>query len=265
MVVPQSDLAETRTTLSLQLLGCEECVCDKLALVVPTLREAANIVELLSNVRAVLDQVGILYEILVVDDNSQDGTAELVSSIAQQDSRVRLLIRKGQRGLAGAVLHGWQHSNASVLGVMDADHQHPSDLLPRLFSAIQHGGDLAIGSRYTAGGDLGKWNSARKFLSSVAVWVTWPLQDASIRARDPMSGFFMVRRSCIENIPFRVKGFKLLLEILVRGRIHSTEEIPFTFSIRHKGNSKANLKVGWDYACLLAGLYVDKFRWHRRG
>ena len=255
--------SEPRETFALQLTVDQECVADKLALVIPTLREAANIGNVLMNIRSVLDPAGILYEILVVDDDSQDGTEELVSAIAQRDKRVRLLIRKDKKGLAGAVLHGWQHSNAGFLGVMDADFQHPPELLPKLLSAIKNGRDLAIGSRYTAGGDLGKWNPVRKLLSFAAVWATLPLQNARLRASDPMSGLFMVRRDCIEGIPFQTAGFKLLLEILVRGRIHSIEEVPFAFSVRSKGVSKANFKVGWDYAWLLVCLYANKFRLRR--
>ena len=137
------------------------------------------------------------------DSDSGDGTGDVVSAIAKQDSRVRLLVRKGERGLSGAILHGWRNTDAAILGVMDADLQHPPELLPKLLSAIQGGRDLVIGSRYTPGGDLGKWNPARKLLSAAAVWVTWPLQRSRLRAKDPMSGFFLVRRSCLDQVPFQ--------------------------------------------------------------
>jgi dolichol-phosphate mannosyltransferase len=231
---------------------------EKLALVIPTLCEAENIGGLLNHVRTVLDPLNIPYEILVVDDDSPDGTGAIVSAVADEDSRVRLLIRKGERGLSGAILHGWQHTDATVLGVMDADLQHPPELLPKLLSAIQDGGDLVIGSRYTAGGDLGKWNPVRKLLSSAAVWVTWPLQKSRLRAKDPMSGFFMVRRDCLPRTAFQKSGFKLLLEILVRGRIESVKEVPFAFGIRFRGASKANFRVAWDYGLLLVRLYAGK-------
>ncbi len=92
-------------------------------------------------------------------------------------------------------------------------------------------------------------------LSSAAVWVTLPLQKRKLRAKDPMSGFFMVRRRCLERVVFQPTGFKLLLEILVRGQIKSVEEVPFVFGCRYRGSSKANLKVAWDYARLLIRLY----------
>ena len=231
---------------------------EKLALVIPTLCEAENIGRLLAHVRAVLDPLQLPYEILVVDDDSPDGTGAVVSAIAQEDKRVRLLVRKGERGLSGAILYGWQRTDATVLGVMDADLQHPPELLPELLSAIQDGSDLVIGSRYTPGGELGKWNPVRKLLSAAAVWVTWPLQKSRLRAKDPMSGFFMVRRRCLPQTDFQKSGFKLLLEILVRGKLQSVKEVPFAFGLRYRGASKANFKVAWDYALLLARLYAGK-------
>jgi dolichol-phosphate mannosyltransferase len=232
---------------------------EKLALVIPTLREAKNLPGLLDHIRSVLDPVGIDYEIIVVDDDSRDGTEEIVTALGHSDPRVRLLIRKGERGLSGAILYGWRQTDAGILGVMDADLQHPPELLPALIAAIQAGNDLAIGSRYTAGGQLGNWNPVRKFLSTAAVWATWPIQRSGVRAKDPMTGFFLLRRECIDGIEFQPTGFKLLLEILVRGRLRSVKELPLAFGLRAQGASKANFKVGWDYAKLLVRLYADRF------
>jgi dolichol-phosphate mannosyltransferase len=233
---------------------------EKLALVIPTLCEAENIGRLLDRVRSVLDPLHISYEILVVDDDSRDGTGAIVSRIASEDPRVRLLVRKGERGLSGAILHGWQRTDASVLGVMDADLQHPPELLPQLVFAMREGRDLVIGSRYSPGGDLGKWNPIRRMLSAAAVWVTLPLQGPRVRTMDPMSGFSMVRRRCLPEIDFQRSGFKLLLEILVRGNFESVKEVPFAFGLRYRGASKANFKVAWDYGLLLARLYAGKLR-----
>jgi len=241
-----------------------ERTSEKLELVIPTLREAENLRGLLGHVRSVLDPLGIRYEILVVDDDSGDGTEEIVSALALEDPRVRLLVRKGERGLSGAVLYGWQHTDAGILGVMDADLQHPPELLSQLVAAIQSGRDMAIGSRYTPGGELGKWSLARKLVSAAAGWATWPLQRPGIRVKDPMSGFFMLRRHCVDRIQFQRSGFKLLLEILVRGRIASVQEVPFAFGLRYRGASKASFKVAWDYALLLARLYAERCAFWRR-
>jgi dolichol-phosphate mannosyltransferase len=230
----------------------------RLALVIPTLNEEGNIATVLDRVRAALEVTETPFEILVVDDDSRDRTGAIVSAIGEEDPRVRLIVRKGQRGLSGAIVDGWRHTDADVLGVMDADLQHPPELLPVLYRAVAQGRDLAIGSRYTPGGGIGDWNFLRKLLSSAAVWATWPLQRRGVRAHDPMSGFFLVRRECVQNIAFQRAGFKLLLEILIRSRVSSVEEIPFSFGLRSEGESKANFKVGWDYARLLGRLYACK-------
>jgi dolichol-phosphate mannosyltransferase len=227
----------------------------RLALVIPTLREAENIGRVLGEVRAFLDPLEIPYEVLVVDDDSRDGTDAIVSAVAAEDGRVRLSTRKGEKGLSGAILYGWERSDAPIVGVMDADRQHPAEVLPKLLAAMQEGCDVAIGSRYTEGGGLGDWNPARKLFSAAAIWATWPLLKRRARAKDPMSGFFMVRRDCLRLEKFQKSGFKLLLDVLVRGKVDSVTEIPFSFGLRHQGASKANFKVAWDYGRLLAKLY----------
>jgi dolichol-phosphate mannosyltransferase len=242
---------------------CVDCVpagsISKLALTIPTLNEVENLPILLGRVRAALDPTGINYEVLVVDDDSRDGTEELIQGIAETDPRVHLLVRKGERGLSGAILDGWRHTDASILGVMDADLQHPPELLPKLVASIERGSDLAIGSRYTEGGGVGNWNIFRRLLSAAAVWVTLPIQRHGLRAHDPMTGFFLVRRESVEDIAFQKSGFKLLLEVLVRAKLHSVEEIPFAFGLRSRGASKANSKVAIHYAKLLARLYALRF------
>ena len=233
----------------------------KVALIIPTFREAGNISVLIGRVRAVMSEAGVDYEIVVVDDDSEDGIEGAVADAG--GARVRLLVRKGKRGLSGAVLHGWMHTDAAIVGVMDADLQHPPELLPELISEMARGCDVAIGSRYAAGGKLGSWGLIRKMVSAAAVWVTWPIQRPGVRVKDPMSGFFFVRRDCLRGIAFQEEGFKLLLEILVRGRVGSVHEVPFVFGSRLRGGSKANLGVALNYARLLARLYKCRFGWNR--
>jgi len=229
---------------------------EKLALVIPALREAENLRLLLGPVRAVLSRLEIDFEIVVVDDDSRDGTHEIVSAIALEDSRVRLLVRTGERGLSGAVMHGWRHTDATILGVMDADGQHPAEAVPELVTAILGGRDLVIGSRYIQPGGGKGWHLLRGLLSSAGILATRPLQTG---VRDPLSGFFVVRRQCVENMFFQPTGFKLLLEILVRGRIGSVAEVPFAFARRTAGRSKLNMRVAWDYLALLFRLYCARF------
>jgi dolichol-phosphate mannosyltransferase len=265
MVTSTYNPSQSSTSEALKRTGTPVAVVgrQKTALIIPTLREAGNIPVLLSRVRAVLDSAGVDYEILIVDDDSGDGTEELVAEIGREDPRVHLLVRKGKRGLSGAVLHGWMNTDAPIVGVMDADLQHPPELLPELISTVLRGSDLVIGSRYTEGGGLGQWNPIRKLISAAAGWATWPIQRHGLRAKDPMSGFFFVRRDCLSGVDFQEEGFKLLLEVLVRARITSVHEVPFAFGERFRGASKANMKVAVDYGKLLARLYRIRFGWKR--
>lgn len=229
---------------------------QKLALVIPTLNEAGNIEPLLERIRLALEPRGLPYEVVIVDDGSVDGTQEVVQRCAEQDARIRLLVRHDEKGLAGAVIHGWKHTNADLLGVMDADLQHPPEVLPQLLAAIEAGNDIAVGSRYTQSKRVEGWNPLRQAVSTVSTLVTRPFQR-KVRVSDPMSGFFMVRRECIDGIRLQPQGFKILLEILVRGRIGSAAEIPFQFGLRHAGKSKADLRVAFHYFFLLGKLSRD--------
>ena len=232
---------------------------EKFALVVPTLNEAENIGILLSMVQNALEPLDINYELIVVDDGSTDGTAEVVSQYAETDNRVRFLSRRGEKGLAGAVIHGWNHSDAEWLGVMDADLQHPPDLLPELLMAMAEGCDIAIASRYAAKDGVRGWNPVRLVISRASTWATLPFQRKGVRVKDPMSGFFVVRRRAIDGFSFEAKGFKLLLEILVRARISSAREIPYHFGLRRAGKSKAGAAVAFHFLQLLGKLSRDLF------
>src|SRR6266436_3868020 len=134
---------------------------DTFALVVPTLNEAGNIETVLQRVQSALEPLSILYEVIVVDDSSTDGTPDIVRARSASDSRIRLISRQNQRGLAGAIAHGWRHSGASLLGVIDADLQHPPELLPALLEAMCKGCDIAIASRYAGKNGVQGWNPVR--------------------------------------------------------------------------------------------------------
>jgi dolichol-phosphate mannosyltransferase len=230
---------------------------EKIAVVIPTLYEAGNLGALLSAARAVLGCAAIAWEIIVVDDESRDGTEAIVTAVACEDPRVRLLVRRGERGLAGAILHGWRHTDATILGVIDADGQHPPQVLAALLDSIRAGHDVAIASRYVRGGRC-ESNPIRRVISMAASEAARRMQSSHQRVTDPLSGFFLVRRRCLENVFFQTSGFKILLEILVRGRIDSIEEVPFVFGRRRAGRSKVSAKVAWDYAALLVRLYRNR-------
>jgi dolichol-phosphate mannosyltransferase len=192
--------------------------------------------------------------VIVVDDASTDATCEIVEAYARQLQNVRLIRREGKRGLAGAITCGWEHTQADLLGVMDADLQHPADILPTLLSRIRDGADIAIASRYILPHSMDGWNPARKLLSRASVVASVPVQRSEIRVTDPLSGFFVVRRESISGLTFQQTGFKLLLEVLAKGRINLVSEIPFTFGIRTRDKSKANAMTGAQYALLLSKL-----------
>jgi dolichol-phosphate mannosyltransferase len=231
---------------------------QKLAIVIPAFCEAGNIRELLERIQRSVDPLGVTYETIVVDDDSGDGIESVVNELSEKDPRIRLLIRKNVRGLAGAIMHGWRNTDAGILCAIDADLQHPPELLPELWRALQSGADSVVASRYVPHSARPNWNRFRHIVSQLAIWMARPLQRPAIRVWDPMSGFFLVRRSCIETVQFQTEGFKILLEILARGKVRSVLEVPFTFGKRRAGKSKASTRVAIDYLRLLARLWKER-------
>jgi dolichol-phosphate mannosyltransferase len=235
------------------------------ALVVPTLNERGNITAVLERAVAALSKQEMEWEILVVDDESTDGTTDLLRVYTRSVSRVRLLERHNQRGLAGAIMFGWENTEAELVGAMDADLQHPPELLPVLLREIQDGADIAIASRYLETDSMAEWNPVRRFLSRLGVAASKPVQPPKLHVHDPLSGFFVVRRECIAGINFQEAGFKLLLELLARGRIRSVAEIPFKFAVRTRGRSKANAMTAIHYFKLLCKLAAARLRAGKHG
>lgn len=236
----------------------------KFALVVPTLNEAGSIATLLHRAEASLESERDPWEIIVVDDESIDRTPDIVRAYLERDPRVRLSVRREQRGLAGAVTYGWAQTDADLLGVIDADLQHPPELLPQLLRAIDDGGDIAIASRYINPHSMDGWNPVRRLISRISSFASKAVQVPELKVADPMSGFFVVRRECIEGISFQTSGFKLLLEILAKGRIRNAKEIPYKFEVRRHGKSKANAMTAVHYFSLLWRLLFRRSRQERK-
>jgi dolichol-phosphate mannosyltransferase len=232
-------------------------VFENFALVIPTLNEVGNIATVLDGTIAALSEAQFQWEILVVDDDSSDGTADRVRQYSESEPRVRVLVRRGQRGLAGAINYGWSQTNASLLGVMDADLQHPPELLPELISKVRDGSDIAIASRYLDAHSMDAWNPLRRVISRLGVFASKAVQKPTLTVKDPLSGFFVVKRECVDGLDFQRTGFKLLLEILARGRIRSVSELPFTFATRQHGRSKAGAMTAVYYVSLLYKLSRD--------
>ncbi len=225
--------------------------CKQFALVVPTLNEGENIRAMLDRATAALASVSVPWEIIVVDDQSSDSTAQVVQEYANGQASVRLVRRSGKRGLAGAITYGWDQTEADLIGVMDADLQHPPELLPQLIREACEDHDIVIASRYVRPHSMDGWNPVRKTLSRLSVFASLPVQRRDLKVSDPLSGFFVLRRECIAGIQFQESGFKLLLEILARARINSVSELPFEFACRRFGRSKANTMTAVHYFGLL--------------
>jgi dolichol-phosphate mannosyltransferase len=228
-------------------------------LVIPTLNEAENLPILLDRLRCALASLDLTYEVLIVDDESNDGTAGIARKHSKSDNTVRLLVRRGQRGLAGAVMHGWQHTDAELLGVMDADLQHPPELVPYLVEKVRDGADIAIASRYTGKQSVNGLSPGRYAVSRLGTLICIPLQKNGLHIHDPLSGFFVMRRECINGLDLQPEGFKLLLEILARGNFKSVVEVPFQFGPRFAGRSKAGLMTAVHYFSLLRKLSRNAF------
>ncbi len=229
-----------------------------LSVVVPTFNERANIALLIDRLRAVLD--GIAWEVIFVDDDSPDGTASQVRAIARSDPRVRCLQRIGRRGLSTACIEGILASSAPFVAVMDADLQHDDRLLPRMLEVLQREGcDVVVGSRYVAGGGVGNWDRRRARISAFANRLSRVLSKVDIA--DPMSGFFMFRRSAFDSAVRNMsgQGFKILLDFLASSsRTLAVRELPYHFSERQFGESKLDTLVAWEFAMLIADKLIGR-------
>jgi dolichol-phosphate mannosyltransferase len=228
-----------------------------ISLIIPTYNEAAVIKETLRRAAAALRSASEEFEIVVVDDASADGTAERVESLAGEIP-VRVLRRPGRLGLATAVLDGGAVARGDVWGVMDADLQHPPEVLAALARAIRReGADLAIGSRYVPGGGTSDWTWVRRMISRVATHMAatvLPLKLAVVG--DPMSGLFMVRASALEGAYLNPLGYKILLEVIAKAHYNKLVEVPYVFQERERGASKLGMRQYREYFQHLARLAV---------
>ncbi|WP_067221527.1 glycosyltransferase family 2 protein [Stappia indica] len=229
----------------------------RLSVVLPTYNERDNLPVLIDRLDAAL--AGIAWEAIVVDDNSPDGTADVARAIAARDPRVRVIRRVGRRGLSGACVEGMLASSADYVAVMDADLQHDETLLPKMLAALSNGAaDLAVASRHVEGGDVGTGLSGvRASGSGLANRLARVLLKVTLS--DPMSGFFMIRRSEVERLApgLSSQGFKILLDIVAtaRGSLRIVE-LPFVFRERLHGESKLDTLVALDFLGLILSKLV---------
>ncbi|WP_026732452.1 glycosyltransferase [Fischerella sp. PCC 9605] len=236
------------------------------SLVIPTYNEAGNIKAIIRILSTLLDEsIPGEYELIVVDDDSPDGTWEVAQSLMLEYPQLRVMRRQDERGLSSAVIRGWQVARGDVLGVIDGDLQHPPHVLLRLLYAIQKGADLAVASRHVEGGGVSSWSFIRRFLSRGAQLLGLIiLPNVLGRVSDPMSGYFIVRRNCIVNVTLNPVGYKVLLEVIGRGQVKQIAEVGYVFCERKEGESKVTWKQYLDYIHHLLRLrlstgYIGRF------
>ena len=215
-----------------------------ISIVIPTYNERENIADLAERIHHALSPRD--YEVVFVDDNSKDGTAELINDLAARYP-LRVIVRKEERGLATAVIHGIEHSDGETVVVMDADLQHPPEVITDLLGAIEKGADIVIASRYVKGGGMKEWGLIRKIISKGAIVLAHLLLPATRPVKDPMSGFFAFKRQALGKARLSPRGYKILLEIMIEGKFKNAAEVPFIFESRRGGESKLNAKQQVEY------------------
>lgn len=209
-----------------------------LSIVIPTYNEADNIPPLLAQVFQVLKDSGIDGEVIIVDDDSPDRTWELAQDLMVKYDGLQVIRRRNEKGLSTAVLAGFKAASADRVMVMDADLSHPPAKITDLYNALDTA-DISVASRYVKGGGVKDWPLSRRLVSKGATTIAKVLTSV----KDPMSGFFALRKEVIEDVELSPKGYKILLEVLVRGRYGKVKEIPFVFEDRRAGESKLSSGV----------------------
>lgn len=228
---------------------------SELSIVIPTYNERERLEHVVAAVTASFAAHHIDGEIVVVDDNSPDGTGQIADELRARFP-LRVVHRPGKAGLGSAVMDGFAVATGRVLGVMDADMSHPPAIIPALFATLQAlGVDMVVGSRYVPGGAWRNWPFPRVVMSRVACALARPLTPV----HDAMSGLFVVRREAVEGVRIAAAGFKIGLELLLRSRIASVAEIPYVFADRVGGQSKMSRREATQFLFQLRALYGWKF------
>lgn len=225
-------------------------------MVVPTYNERDRLAELTTALFDVVSRAGITLELVIVDDNSPDGTGAIADELART-RRMRVVHRSGKLGLGTAVVEGFAAATAKIVGVMDADFSHPPEFVPQMLNAFRAtGADMLIASRYIEGGSTPNWPFTRRLLSRLACFMAQPLSPI----RDSTSGFFLIRSDVARGIDIHAGGFKIALELLVRAAPASLVEFPYRFDDREQGESKMSMREAAGYLFQLRDLYMSPGR-----
>ncbi|MEM0979415.1 MAG: glycosyltransferase [Cyanobacteria bacterium P01_H01_bin.58] len=220
-----------------------------LSLVIPTYNERQNIAALVTQLTQLLEHhLPGDYELILVDDNSPDRTWELGLTLTASFPALNVMHRTTERGLSSAVIRGWQVARGQVLGVIDADLQHPPEILLQLLDELEKGADLVLASRHVEGGGVSEWSFIRRTLSRGAQMLGLIVLPTVVsRVSDPMSGYFLVQRPAIAGTVLNPKGYKILLEVLGRGNVQAIAEVGYVFQERSQGESKVTWRHYLDY------------------
>jgi dolichol-phosphate mannosyltransferase len=230
----------------------------ELSIVLPTYNESQNIVRMLNSIAETLPE-DTAAEIIVVDDNSPDGTADIASRHAKnffsnKKLNVEVIRRQSKLGLSSAILAGVQSANGDIILAMDGDFSHPPQIIPHIIEALLKSNyDIVIASRYVKGGSVIGWSFKRRLMSRGATKIAQ--YGLGIEVKDPVSGFFAFRRHIIEGLKFDALGYKMLLELLVKAKGARVKEVPYTFTNRRAGTSKMGASVMLDYIRAVWHLY----------
>lgn len=221
-------------------------------IIIPTYNEKENLPLLVDKIFNTFNEYKLSGEVIVVDDNSPDGTGRIADELSKINNSIKVVHRKGKEGLSSAVWEGFKHARGEIFGVMDADLSHPPELIPELVLPIINGeSEFVIASRYLNDGKIEDWPISRKVTSKGAMILARPLTDV----KDPMSGYFFFKKSVINGIELSLIGYKILLEILVKGKYESVKEVQYTFKNRNIGESKLDGGEHLNYLWLLTKLY----------
>jgi len=250
-------LKSSGVSLNLSQKGIEFPRIESLSVIIPTYNESQNILDML---RAISNNLpsSVESEIVVVDDNSPDGTAHIAEEYAKNSNKTRLSVkvihRPSKQGLSSAILAGIESAKGETIIVMDSDFSHPPETIQKMLDELQNPQcDIVVASRYVKGGSVIGWPFKRRLISKSATKIAQ--HGLGIKIKDPMSGFFAFKRYIIKSIKFDAIGYKMLLELLVKTKGTIVKEIPYSFTNRKLGSSKLDLSVGLDYVRSFWKLY----------
>jgi dolichol-phosphate mannosyltransferase len=230
-----------------------------LSMVVPTYNEREGLSDLVTALFASATRCGLALEVIVVDDNSPDGTGALADQLTTIHP-MRVIHRPARAGLGTAAMAGFAAASAATVGVMDADLSHPPSLVPAMFAVSRaSGADFVVASRYVPGGGTPGWPLRRRLASRLACWLARPLTPV----RDVTSGFFVMPRALATSVGIKAGGFKIGLELIMRARPATIVEVPYEFRDRRAGQSKMNSREAFRYFVQLKDLYP--IRWSAVG